>query len=216
MFKSDGSLRAPGTVRCDGATRSGSRCSNCIAFNFDCTLVLSLSSPCYLLTAPVVMSKPPRSAGPLKGIPLFLPSPSSLISILFISYVESLENRLEKMERLLQRVSEHLTLVSSQLDPTFSFAPVPTLPKVSVNILPANSGKLSAAASGPLPNPNPNPPPKPPQISFRAPEEQLHPLPTRQKRMISSAQTKSPTSSTACKNSPSPPLSAASMARVLG
>ncbi|KDN50625.1 hypothetical protein RSAG8_01123, partial [Rhizoctonia solani AG-8 WAC10335] len=56
-------------VRCDGATRAGSRCSNCIAFNFDCT---------YIEAA--------KKRGPPKG------------------YVESLENRLEKMERLLQRL----------------------------------------------------------------------------------------------------------------
>ncbi|CAE6476197.1 unnamed protein product [Rhizoctonia solani] len=56
-------------VRCDGATRPGSRCSNCVAFNFDCTYVEAA-----------------KKRGPPKG------------------YVESLENRLEKMERLLQRL----------------------------------------------------------------------------------------------------------------
>lgn len=56
-------------VRCDGATRPGNRCSNCIAFNFDCTYVEAA-----------------KKRGPPKG------------------YVESLENRLEKMERLLQRL----------------------------------------------------------------------------------------------------------------
>ncbi|QRW17816.1 Fungal specific transcription factor domain [Rhizoctonia solani] len=56
-------------VRCDGATRPGNRCSNCVAFNFDCTYVEAA-----------------KKRGPPKG------------------YVESLENRLEKMERLLQRL----------------------------------------------------------------------------------------------------------------
>ncbi|QRV74945.1 Fungal specific transcription factor domain [Ceratobasidium sp. AG-Ba] len=56
-------------VRCDGATRPGNRCSNCIAFNFECTYVEAA-----------------KKRGPPKG------------------YVESLENRLEKMERLLQRL----------------------------------------------------------------------------------------------------------------
>ncbi|CAE6426439.1 unnamed protein product [Rhizoctonia solani] len=56
-------------VRCDGATRAGNRCSNCVAFNFDCTYVEAA-----------------KKRGPPKG------------------YVESLENRLEKMERLLQRL----------------------------------------------------------------------------------------------------------------
>ncbi|KAF8604607.1 hypothetical protein BDV93DRAFT_522316 [Ceratobasidium sp. AG-I] len=56
-------------VRCDGATRPGNRCSNCIAFNFECSYVEAA-----------------KKRGPPKG------------------YVESLENRLEKMERLLQRL----------------------------------------------------------------------------------------------------------------
>ncbi|CAE6366230.1 unnamed protein product [Rhizoctonia solani] len=61
-------------VRCDGATRAGNRCSNCVAFNFDCTYVEAA-----------------KKRGPPKG------------------YVESLENRLEKMERLLQRASADFT-----------------------------------------------------------------------------------------------------------
>ncbi|KAG6334450.1 hypothetical protein ID866_4639 [Astraeus odoratus] len=53
----------------DGSQMPGNRCSNCIAYNFDCT---------YMEAA--------RKRGPPKG------------------YVESLENRLEKMEKLLQKV----------------------------------------------------------------------------------------------------------------
>lgn len=55
-------------VRCDGATRAGNRCSNCIAFNFDCTSVALTCRMATLFTAPVDMSKRPRSVGPLKGI----------------------------------------------------------------------------------------------------------------------------------------------------
>ncbi|KIJ13153.1 hypothetical protein PAXINDRAFT_100848 [Paxillus involutus ATCC 200175] len=57
------------TYQGDGSQMPGNRCSNCIAYNLDCT---------YLEAA--------KKRGPPKG------------------YVESLENRLEKMEKLLQRV----------------------------------------------------------------------------------------------------------------
>ncbi|KAL4064599.1 fungal-specific transcription factor domain-containing protein [Scleroderma citrinum] len=53
----------------DGSQMPGNRCSNCIAYNFECT---------YMEAA--------RKRGPPKG------------------YVEGLENRLEKMEKLLQKV----------------------------------------------------------------------------------------------------------------
>lgn len=56
-------------IRCDGSQMPGNRCSNCIAYNFECT---------YIEAA--------KKRGPPKG------------------YVESLENRLEKMEKLLQKV----------------------------------------------------------------------------------------------------------------
>ncbi|KAF9220414.1 hypothetical protein BS17DRAFT_344209 [Gyrodon lividus] len=56
-------------IRCDGSQMPGNRCSNCIAYNFECTYVEAA-----------------KKRGPPKG------------------YVESLENRLEKMEKLLQRV----------------------------------------------------------------------------------------------------------------
>ncbi|KAI6154603.1 fungal-specific transcription factor domain-containing protein [Pisolithus tinctorius] len=56
-------------IRCDGSQMPGNKCSNCIAYSFECT---------YLEVA--------RKRGPPKG------------------YVESLENRLEKMEKLLQKV----------------------------------------------------------------------------------------------------------------
>ncbi|KIJ60357.1 hypothetical protein HYDPIDRAFT_117261 [Hydnomerulius pinastri MD-312] len=55
--------------RCDGSQMPGNRCSNCIAYNFECTYVEAA-----------------KKRGPPKG------------------YVESLENRLEKMEKLLQKV----------------------------------------------------------------------------------------------------------------
>ncbi|EJD49559.1 hypothetical protein AURDEDRAFT_161117 [Auricularia subglabra TFB-10046 SS5] len=57
-------------IRCDGGQMPNNRCSNCIAYNYDCT---------YIEAA--------KKRGPPKG------------------YVESLETRLEKMEKLLQRVS---------------------------------------------------------------------------------------------------------------
>ncbi|KAG0702839.1 fungal-specific transcription factor domain-containing protein [Suillus ampliporus] len=56
-------------IRCDGSQMPGNRCSNCIAYNFECT---------YIEAA--------KKRGPPKG------------------YVESLENRLEKMEKLLQKL----------------------------------------------------------------------------------------------------------------
>ncbi|EIN10102.1 hypothetical protein PUNSTDRAFT_102126 [Punctularia strigosozonata HHB-11173 SS5] len=56
-------------IRCDGAQMPKNRCSNCIAYNFECTYVEAA-----------------KKRGPPKG------------------YVESLENRLEKMEKLLQKL----------------------------------------------------------------------------------------------------------------
>ncbi|VDB84043.1 unnamed protein product [Peniophora sp. CBMAI 1063] len=56
-------------VRCDGGSMPGNRCSNCIAYNLDCTYVEAA-----------------KKRGPPKG------------------YVESLENRLEKMESLLNQL----------------------------------------------------------------------------------------------------------------
>ncbi|KIK97466.1 hypothetical protein PAXRUDRAFT_10160 [Paxillus rubicundulus Ve08.2h10] len=57
------------TYQGDGSQMPANRCSNCIAYNLDCTYVEAA-----------------KKRGPPKG------------------YVESLENRLEKMEKLLQRV----------------------------------------------------------------------------------------------------------------
>ncbi|KAF9021193.1 hypothetical protein BDZ89DRAFT_1019740 [Hymenopellis radicata] len=56
-------------IRCDGVHTTGNRCSNCVAYNFDCTYVEAA-----------------KKRGPPKG------------------YVESLENRIEKMDQLLQRL----------------------------------------------------------------------------------------------------------------
>ncbi|KAG2018384.1 nuclear protein [Coprinopsis cinerea AmutBmut pab1-1] len=56
-------------IRCDGVQMPGNRCSNCIAYNFECTYVEAA-----------------KKRGPPKG------------------YVESLENRLEKLENLLRRL----------------------------------------------------------------------------------------------------------------
>ncbi|KAH7913811.1 fungal-specific transcription factor domain-containing protein [Hygrophoropsis aurantiaca] len=56
-------------IRCDGSQMPGNQCSNCIAYNFDCTY-----------------NEAAKKRGPPKG------------------YVESLEVRLEKMEKLLQQV----------------------------------------------------------------------------------------------------------------
>ncbi|KAF9479628.1 hypothetical protein BDN70DRAFT_878593 [Pholiota conissans] len=56
-------------IRCDGVQMPGNRCSNCIAYSFDCTYVEAA-----------------KKRGPPKG------------------YVESLENRLEKLEKLLKRL----------------------------------------------------------------------------------------------------------------
>ncbi|KAI0052329.1 hypothetical protein FA95DRAFT_1601990 [Auriscalpium vulgare] len=56
-------------IRCDGSQMPGNRCSNCIAYNYDCSYVEAA-----------------KKRGPPKG------------------YVESLENRLEKMEALLHRL----------------------------------------------------------------------------------------------------------------
>ncbi|KDQ08707.1 hypothetical protein BOTBODRAFT_138635 [Botryobasidium botryosum FD-172 SS1] len=56
-------------IRCDGAQMPKNRCSNCVAYNFNCTYVEAA-----------------KKRGPPKG------------------YVESLENRLEKMEKLLTRL----------------------------------------------------------------------------------------------------------------
>ncbi|KAF5342022.1 hypothetical protein D9611_002055 [Ephemerocybe angulata] len=56
-------------IRCDGVQMPGNRCSNCIAYSFDCS---------YIEAA--------KKRGPPKG------------------YVESLETRLEKLEKLLRRL----------------------------------------------------------------------------------------------------------------
>ncbi|KAJ7587342.1 fungal-specific transcription factor domain-containing protein [Mycena floridula] len=56
-------------VRCDGPQTADNRCSNCTAYNLECTYVEAA-----------------KKRGPPKG------------------YVESLENRLEKMERLLRQI----------------------------------------------------------------------------------------------------------------
>ncbi|KAJ2936610.1 hypothetical protein H1R20_g483, partial [Candolleomyces eurysporus] len=56
-------------IRCDGVQMPGNRCSNCIAYNFDCTSSFFL-----------------KKRGPPKG------------------YVEGLENRLERLEKLLRRL----------------------------------------------------------------------------------------------------------------
>ncbi|KAG1729861.1 fungal-specific transcription factor domain-containing protein [Suillus paluster] len=54
----------------DGSQMPGHRCSNCIAYNFDCTYVEA----------------------------------AKVLTVINFSYVESLENRLEKMENLLQKL----------------------------------------------------------------------------------------------------------------
>ncbi|KAF9461610.1 hypothetical protein BDZ94DRAFT_1323197 [Collybia nuda] len=56
-------------IRCDGVQMPGNRCSNCIAYSFDCTYVEAA-----------------KKRGPPKG------------------YVESLEIRLEKLEKLLRKI----------------------------------------------------------------------------------------------------------------
>ncbi|KAI6148273.1 fungal-specific transcription factor domain-containing protein [Pisolithus thermaeus] len=63
----------------DGSQMPGNKCSNCIACSLECT---------YLEAA--------RKRGPPKGF--------TRLTLFAFSYVENLENRLEKMEKLLQKV----------------------------------------------------------------------------------------------------------------
>ncbi|EAU83262.2 nuclear protein [Coprinopsis cinerea okayama7 len=65
----------------DGVQMPGNRCSNCIAYNFECTYVEAAKGKVVLKTS--------QNVAELRDI---------------YSYVESLENRLEKLENLLRRL----------------------------------------------------------------------------------------------------------------
>ncbi|EGN92361.1 hypothetical protein SERLA73DRAFT_99356 [Serpula lacrymans var. lacrymans S7.3] len=71
----------------DGSQMPGNRCSNCIAYSFECTYVEAA-----------------KKRGPPKGSVSCISMRVYCVTVRVIRYVESLENRLEKMEKLLQKV----------------------------------------------------------------------------------------------------------------
>ncbi|KAF9001492.1 fungal-specific transcription factor domain-containing protein [Cyathus striatus] len=101
-------------IRCDGVQMPGNRCSNCIAYNFECTYVEAA-----------------KKRGPPKG------------------YVESLENRLVKLEKLLRRIcpdESFLKDLDTNLDTLIS---LPSLPA------PIQPSSLTASIPSSLPGPTP-------------------------------------------------------------
>ncbi|PPQ66905.1 hypothetical protein CVT24_008520 [Panaeolus cyanescens] len=84
-------------IRCDGVQMPGNRCSNCIAYNYECT---------YIEAA--------KKRGPPKG------------------YVESLENRVEKLDKLLHRLCPndqvYKELTASLEKDNFTFERIPLDP----------------------------------------------------------------------------------------
>lgn len=101
-------------IRCDAAQMPGNRCSNCIAFNFDCTFV-----------------EVAKKRGPPKG------------------YVESLENRLKKLEALLRTLRPDDQLLR-ELDssPEKPSIPIATPPESSDSIF---TSKRSSPPQKPKP-----------------------------------------------------------------
>ncbi|KAI0351792.1 hypothetical protein OH77DRAFT_1498379 [Trametes cingulata] len=77
----------------DGAQMPNNRCSNCVSYRLDCTYVEAAKVRLWCISRAFGLSSaPPRSVGPPKVIRLVF------------SYVESLETRLEKMEKLLNKL----------------------------------------------------------------------------------------------------------------
>ncbi|KAF5344575.1 hypothetical protein D9757_015250 [Collybiopsis confluens] len=102
-------------IRCDGVQMPSNQCSNCLAYNFECTYVEAA-----------------KKRGPPKA------------------YVESLENRLEKMETLLRRLKPDIDLAkelglngssTSALNP-----PQPTEPPRSFSDAYASSTEVAIQA----------------------------------------------------------------------
>ncbi|KIK66923.1 hypothetical protein GYMLUDRAFT_239127 [Collybiopsis luxurians FD-317 M1] len=98
-------------IRCDGVQMPGNQCSNCIAYNFECTYVEAA-----------------KKRGPPKA------------------YVESLENRLEKMETLLRRLMPEMDLARELgLNGASSSSYNPTPPPPPPRIFPEHQAGCSSS-----------------------------------------------------------------------
>ncbi|KAF7294504.1 Fungal-trans domain-containing protein [Mycena kentingensis (nom. inval.)] len=70
-------------IRCDGPSMKGNRCSSCLAYGAECTYV-EPAKACFSFSSRPVSQPFPQKRGPPKG------------------YIESMQTRIEKIERLLQ------------------------------------------------------------------------------------------------------------------
>ena len=112
----------------DGGQMPGKRCSNCVTYNLDCTYVeaAKVRYLCSLLSDQSLTSSPSRNVAPQKGMSPFSFRIQGVYVCYTLSYVESLENRLAKMEKLLQTVWNSSSIIHP---PTLTHCPPLAMPR---------------------------------------------------------------------------------------
>ena len=89
----------------DGVQMPGNRCSNCISYSLDCTYVEAAKVRSIRLESLCNLMKVGRNADRPRGKSAYgSPATALLMKGAISRYVEGLENRLQKMEKLLRRV----------------------------------------------------------------------------------------------------------------